>query len=103
MISDRISARQAIHHDHRRIHLCTTKWIAEDEHSDIQALIDQLDFRLKAYYADFSFADANHPALKLYDEGEAKEGVGAGAATAYAYSRGISQEVLTKKIETYLK
>lgn len=102
LIANKIASRQSIHHDHRHIHLCTTKWIAQDKHSDIQALIDQLDFRLKAYYADFSFEDANHPALKLYDEGEAKEGVGAGAATAYAYAHGISQKELTQKIQSYL-
>lgn len=102
LIANKIAGKQGIHHDHRHIHLCTTKWIAEDKHSDIQGLLDQLDFRLKAYYADFSFEDASHPALKLYDEGEAKEGVGAGAAIAYAYSHGISQKELTAKIQSYL-
>ena len=102
LIANKISARQSIHHDHRHIHLCTTKWIAQDKHSNIQALVNQLDFRLKAYYADFSFEDASHPALKLYDEGEAKEGVGAGAAIAYAYAHGISQKELTSKIQSYL-
>lgn len=102
LIANKIAGRQSIHHDHRHIHLCTTKWIAQDKHSNIQALLDQLDYRLKAYYADFSFEDASHPALKLYDEGEAKEGVGAGAAIAYAYAHGISQKELTSKIESYL-
>jgi len=102
LIANKIADMQGIHHDHRHIHLCTTKWIAEDKYSDIQALIDQLDYRLKAYYADFDFKDASHPALKLYDEGEAKEGVGAGAAIAYAYANGLSQKELTQKIEGYL-
>ena len=102
LISNKIAGRQGIHHDHRHIHLCTTKWIEQDKHSNIQALLDQLDFRLKAYYADFSFEDALHPALKLYDEGEAKEGVGAGACIAYAFSHGIGQKELTTKIESYL-
>jgi len=102
LIANKIANRQGIHHDHRHIHLCTTKWIAEDEHSNIQALLDQLDFRVKAYYADFSFQESIHPALKLYDEGEAKEGVGAGACIAYAYAHGISQKELTEKIQSYL-
>ncbi len=102
LIANKIAGRQGIHHDNRHIHLCTTKWIAEDKYSDIQALIGQLDYRLKAYYADFSFEEASHPALKLYDEGEAKEGVGAGAAIAYAFSHGISQKDLTQKIQSYL-
>ncbi|HIC43225.1 MAG TPA: nicotinate-nucleotide--dimethylbenzimidazole phosphoribosyltransferase [Sulfurimonas sp.] len=103
LIANKIAGRQAIHHDHRHIHLCTTKWIAEDKCSNIQGLLDQLDFSLKAYYADFSFQDTQHPALKLYDEGEAKEGVGAGACLAYAFSKGISQKEITTKIESYLR
>jgi len=102
LIANKIAGRQSIHHDHRHIHLCTTKWIAEDKNSNIQALLNQLDYRLKAYYADFSFSESSHPALKLYDEGEAKEGVGAGASLAYAYAQGISQKKLTDKIESYL-
>ena len=37
--------------------------------------------------------------LKKYDEGEAKEGVGAGGALAYAYTNEISNEQLLKEIE----
>ncbi|PHR55502.1 MAG: TIGR00303 family protein [Arcobacter sp.] len=102
LIANKIAGRQAIHHDHRHIHLCTTKWIAEDNHSNIKGLLDQLDYKIKAYYANFSFQDSSHPALKLYDEGEAKEGVGAGASIAYAFAQGISQKKLTLKIESYL-
>jgi len=102
LIANKIAGRQGIHHDHRHIHLCTTKWIAEDRHSNIRGLLEQLDYRLKAYYSDFSFEEASHPALKLYDEGEAKEGVGAGACLAHAYSHGISQSDLTLKVESYL-
>lgn len=102
LIANKVSGRQGIHHDHRHIHLCTTKWIAEDKNSNIQGLLEQLDFRLKAYYADFSFEEASHPALKLYDEGEAKEGVGAGAAIAYAFAQGVSVKELTLKVESFL-
>jgi len=102
LIANKIASRKGIHHDHRHIHLCTTQWIAEDKNSNITSLIDQLDFRLKAYCVHFSFEDATHPALKLYDEGEAKEGVGAGACIAYAFSHGISQKDLTSKIQSYL-
>jgi len=102
LIANKISARQAIHHDHRHLHLCTTKWIAEDADSDIEALLNQLDYRLKSYYADFSFEHSSHPALTLYDKGEAKEGVGAGAAIAYAFSQGLSEKELIQKIESYL-
>ena len=61
-----------------------------------------LDFNINAYYANFDFELANHPALKLYDEGEAKEGVGAGAALMYGYLNGLTKEQITKKVEEFL-
>lgn len=82
--------------------LCTTKWVYEDEKSDIEGLLKLNDLKINAYYADFDFKDSSHPALKLYDDGEAKEGVGAGASLAYALLNGISKKELTKKIESLL-
>jgi len=82
--------------------LCTTKWVAEDENSDIEALLKLLRFDINAYYTDFDFSQSNHPALKLYDQGEAKEGVGAGGALMYGFLNGLSQEQITKKVEGFL-
>lgn len=82
--------------------LCTTKWVYEDKNSDIKAILDMLDFKLNAYYADFDFALSLHPALKLYDNGEAKEGVGAGAALAYGFLNGLDKKAITEKIESFL-
>ncbi|AXH12412.1 nicotinate mononucleotide-dependent phosphoribosyltransferase CobT [Halarcobacter bivalviorum] len=82
--------------------LCTTKWVYEDEKSDIKALLELNDLKVSAYYADFDFSLSEHPALKLYDEGEAKEGVGAGGALTYALLNGISKEELTQKVESFL-
>ena len=83
--------------------LCTTSWVHEDENSDIQALLEMLDFPINAYSADFNFASSTHPALKLYDEGEAKEGVGAGAALVYGLVNGVSKEQIIGTLETFLK
>jgi len=83
--------------------LCTTKWVANDKNSDIKALLKMLDFKVDSYYADFDFEYSNHPALKLYDEGEAKEGVGAGGALVYGLLNGLSKESITKKIESFLR
>jgi NaMN:DMB phosphoribosyltransferase len=88
--------------DTSRVALCTTKWVAEDTHSDIKALLEMNDFTLNAYYADFDFSLTSHPALKLYDEGEAKEGVGAGGALMYALLNGITKEKITQKVESFL-
>jgi len=81
-----------------QLSLATTKWVAQDEHSDIKALIEMLDFPLNAYYSDFDFSLTEHPALKLYDEGEAKEGVGAGGALVYGMLNGLSKEEVTKLV-----
>ena len=82
--------------------LCTTKWVAQDTHSDIKALLEMLDFPINAYYADFDFSLSQHPALKLYDEGEAKEGVGAGGALMYGFLNGLSKEDITQQVEGFL-
>ena len=82
--------------------LCTTKWIFEDKNSDIKALLELLDFKINAYYSDFDFSSSEHPSLKLYDEGEAKEGVGAGASLIYASLNGLEKEQIIKKIESFL-
>jgi uncharacterized protein (TIGR00303 family) len=88
--------------DSSNIALCTTKWISKDENSNIKALLEQLDFPINAYASDFDFSESSHPALKLYDEGEAKEGVGCGGALCYAAINGLSKTQITKKIESFL-
>ncbi len=84
------------------IALFTTKWVYHDSHSDILGLLNMLDFPINAYASEFDFSLTNHPALKLYDQGEAKEGVGAGAALIYAELNGISKEEITQKVESFL-
>ncbi len=84
------------------IALMTTKWVYEDVHSNIEGLLKQLHFPIDAYYANFSFAKAHIPILKRYDEGEAKEGVGAGGALCYAFAQGYSQEEILESIEKVL-
>ena len=82
--------------------LATTKWVVEDENSDIKALLEMLDFPINGYFADFDFSLTDHPALKLYDKGEAKEGVGAGGALVYGVLNGLDKQTITNKVETFL-
>ena len=82
--------------------LCTTKWIDEDENSDIKSLLEMLDFPINAYSANFDFSKSSHPALKLYDEGEAKEGVGAGGALCYGLINGLNSEQIIQQVESFL-
>jgi uncharacterized protein (TIGR00303 family) len=88
--------------DSSKLALCTTNWVANDTNSDIKQLLEMLDFKVNAYCSKFDFSLANHPALKLYDEGEAKEGVGAGAALVYASLNGLTKEEITKQVESFL-
>jgi uncharacterized protein (TIGR00303 family) len=88
--------------DTSNLSLCTTKWVYEDENSDIKALLELCDFPINAYYSDFDFSLSEHPALKLYDEGEAKEGVGAGGALMYGFLNGLNKEQITKQVEAFL-
>jgi len=83
--------------------LCTTKWVAKDENSDIKAILELLRIPIHAYYANFDFSLSNHPALKLYDQGEAKEGVGAGGALMYGFLNGLTKEQITQKVEDFLQ
>jgi len=84
------------------ISLCTTSWVANDTNSNIQALLELLDFDVNSAYANFDFSLSTHPALKLYDEGEAKEGVGAGGALMYGYLNGLNKGQITSKVEKFL-
>ncbi len=103
LIADTLAARQRIAFDPDRLTLCTTRWIARDGASDIAALLAALSFRPQALYADFSYKDATIPVLRRYDEGEAKEGVGAGAALAYALTHGLTQQQITARVESLMK
>jgi NaMN:DMB phosphoribosyltransferase len=60
------------------------------------------NFSIHACYTDFDFSLAHHPALKLYDEGEAKEGVGAGGALMYGMLNGVSKEEIKRQVEGFL-
>ena len=84
------------------ITLATTGWVMHDEHSDIKHLLSLLSYTPHALYTEFNFAHTEIPILKKYDEGEAKEGVGAGAALAYANQNGLTNQELLEAVELIL-
>ena len=102
LVADSIAEELDLRIDSSKLMLWTTKWVAEDKNSDISSLLNMLSFKIEAVYPDFDFSSSNHPALKLYDMGEAKEGVGAGGALVYAGINGIDNEEIIKKVESYL-
>jgi uncharacterized protein (TIGR00303 family) len=103
LIVNKILEMMGAEFDTSNLSLCTTKWVAEDSNSDIKSILEMLSFSINSYYVDFDFSLTNHPALKLYDEGEAKEGVGAGGALAYGFLNGLSKQQITTKTEEFLQ
>jgi NaMN:DMB phosphoribosyltransferase len=97
-----IASKLGLLSDGKNLALLTTKWVYEDKNSDIKALLKMLEFSVDGLYSDFDFSFSNNPLLKLYDKGEAKEGVGAGGALCYALLKEVSKEALTKEVEKYL-
>ncbi|MBC8237489.1 MAG: TIGR00303 family protein [Helicobacteraceae bacterium] len=81
------------------ITLATTGWVVNDKRSDIKHILSLLSYIPHAIYTDFSFANAEIAVLKKYDDGEAKEGVGAGACLAYAKANNLTNEAVLNEIE----
>ncbi|HIC12642.1 MAG TPA: TIGR00303 family protein [Sulfurimonas sp.] len=79
--------------------IATTGWVANDTNSNIKHILEQLSYTPNAIYTEFSFANAEIPVLKKYDEGEAKEGVGAGAALAYANTNSLTNKDVLQAVE----
>lgn len=67
--------------------LATTSYVARDESAATAALATDLDLSLRV--TDPGFGDREGDGLARYAAGEAKEGVGMGAALALAADRGI--------------
>ncbi len=84
---------------HENITLATTSWVANDENSDIKNILSMLSYTPHAVHTSFTFEDSEIDILKKYDEGEVKEGVGAGAALAYAKANNITNKELLEAIE----
>ena len=99
LIADRLREDLLMRAKNDNITLATTRWVAKDKHSDIRHLLSLLSYKPHAIYTDFSFANAEIPVLKMYDEGEAKEGVGAGASLAYGVANGLDNDTILKEIE----
>jgi len=99
LIADKLKGDVLMRVKSDNITLATTAWIAKDENSNIQNILSNLSYTPHAIYTDFSFASAEIPALKKYDDGKAKEGAGAGAALAYAVTNKQTNEEVLEAIE----
>ncbi|MDQ1340643.1 MAG: hypothetical protein QG567_1801, partial [Campylobacterota bacterium] len=102
LVADKLREDVLMRVKHENITLATTQWVAEDKNSDIAHILSLLSYKPHALYTTFSFKEATIPVLKKYDEGEAKEGVGAGGALGYAYVNEINNAKLLEEIERIL-
>ena len=99
LIADKLREEVLMQLKSDNITLATTQWVAQDKYSNIEHLLSFLSYTPHAIYTEFSFANAEIPILKKYDEGEAKEGVGAGACLAYACANKFTNEAILNEIE----
>lgn len=80
--------------------VATTKWVADDTGADTKALAELVGAPFAASYPDFS--KSAHAGLRAYEEGNVKEGVGAGAAMLLAHLMGqADEETLMTVIDSY--
>jgi len=78
----------------------TTRWVAQDPTGDTVGLADLLNAPLIA--TQLSFAPAQAEALRAYEQGFVKEGVGAGGCAIAAHLQGKSQSWLCAQTEWLL-
>jgi uncharacterized protein (TIGR00303 family) len=85
-----------------RVVVGTTRWVAEDPTGDTIALAEAIG-PVPLLATQLSFADSRLPALRAYEQGFVKEGVGAGGlAIAASLSAGWTQGELLAAIEGLL-
>jgi len=99
LIADKLREDVLMRINSKNLTLATTAWVANDKNSDIKKLLGLLSYTPHAVYTELSFTDAQIPVLKKYDEGEAKEGVGAGAALGFANANGETNKSIVDAVE----
>jgi uncharacterized protein (TIGR00303 family) len=99
LVADKLREDLLMRINSNNITLATTQWVAQDSGSDLKKILEQLSYTPNALYTTFSFSEAQIPVLKKYDEGEAKEGVGAGGALAYGCANQLTNKEIVEAIE----
>ncbi|HEY9786080.1 MAG TPA: TIGR00303 family protein [Candidatus Obscuribacterales bacterium] len=83
----------------RTLGVITTKWVVQDSSADTPALSKMVGAPFACSCPDFG--RSRHPGLRSYEEGNVKEGVGAGAAMAIAHlAGGATPEAIVEEIDT---
>lgn len=81
----------------RDVSIATTRYVADDSSANFREMTDALGY--KAFAADPGFGNSRFPGLRMYENGDVKEGVGAGGAMFAAAMMGSSQKEFRQKVE----
>ena len=84
--------------DFSNICIATTVFVAEDETSDINHIVEQIG-DITIFAVDPYFHTSNHGGLRCYLNGSVKEGVGAGGAMMAALLQGVTVDEIRVKTE----
>jgi uncharacterized protein (TIGR00303 family) len=90
----RAEARQ---HAPDAVAVITTRWVAFDKNANVSSIANLVQAPFVA--SSFTLARSRHRGLRAYEEGNVKEGVGAGAALAAACLAGTSETDLLNLID----
>ncbi|MFN3803501.1 MAG: nicotinate mononucleotide-dependent phosphoribosyltransferase CobT [Pyrobaculum sp.] len=87
---------KALGGDLERLHVATTRWIAEDRQSDFFGLMSQVGVR-NLHVATASFRNSRFEGLRAYEIGVVKEGVAMGGALFYTQLRQVDPLPLVER------
>lgn len=81
----------------RNISIATTQYVADDISANFSEMTKIMGYQ--AYAADPGFGKSRFKGLKMYENGDVKEGVGAGGAMFAAAMKGFSRKEFREKTE----
>ena len=81
----------------RDVSIATTKYVADDISANFREMTKILGY--EAFAADPGFGNSRRQGLRMYENGDVKEGVGAGGAMFAAAMMGFSQKEFREKTE----
>lgn len=81
----------------RDVSIATTRYVAEDKSANFREMTEILGYQ--AFAADPGFGNSRRKGLRMYEDGDVKEGVGAGGAMFAAAMMGFSQKEFREKTE----
>lgn len=82
-----------------RVALATTRWLAEDDSSDVAGLLSEVYPGVPLIVSDVDFSGSRYRGLRMYEEGYVKEGVGMGGLLALARESGIPAGAVLEAVE----